>query len=311
MFFIFPMKENILITGSSGYVGTHLIKKLLQIKKDKYNIIGIDIVKPSFKSKYFKHLNFDIEKIKYEKYISNNIDYIIHLGAVSHDKDFKKNPLSSYSINLNSTLKILDFAKKNNVKNFIFSSTEWVYGENNKKKLLSEEMQLNFENLSSDYAKSKLICEKLIQSAHMNKEILKFQILRFGIIYGPREKATAVEGIFNEIYNSQTIEINGSMNNSKKYIHIDDLVNAIIKSLNISNSNILNICHDYSYKISDIIKLSTNLLHKKNLSIKNKNKNYSNSRNPSNLKAKNKLRWKPKFTLGEGMKDIYEKIYKN
>ncbi len=294
--------KKIIVTGSSGFIGSSFIKKF----RNKYEFLGIDPLKSGQNIKNFRSNLSNLDKIN----IKAGKDYFLHLGAVSHDKIFKIDPINSYKTNIISTINSIKLANKLNVKNFIFASTEWVYGENNTSKMLKETDPVNTENLSSDYASSKLLCEQLIKKAYKNRLIKNYIILRFGIIYGSRSRGCAVEGLFNEIYNDQDIRINGSLNNSKKYIHVDDLINAIEKSLKLKKNETLNLCGDRLYSLMDIINVSSKILNKKNIKIIKSNQKYLNTRNPSNLKIKKILNWKPKINLKKGIEKIFNEHYK-
>ena len=294
--------KRIIVTGSSGFIGSSFIKKF----KNKYKILGIDPLKSNQNIKSIRSNLNNLEKIN----IKIEQDYFLHLGAVSHDRIFKSDPINSYKTNIISTINSIKLATNLNVKNFIFASTEWVYGENNTSKILRETDPVSVENLSSDYASSKLICEELIKKAYKNRLIKNYTILRFGIIYGSRPKGCAVEGLFNEIYNDQDIRINGSLNNSKRYIHVDDLINAIEKSFKLKKKETLNLCGDRLYSLIDIINISSRILNKKNIKIIKSNDKYFNTRNPSNKKIKKILNWKPEINLKKGIEKIYNEHYK-
>jgi nucleoside-diphosphate-sugar epimerase len=296
--------KNIIITGGSGFVGSHLAKKL----DKKYKILIIDPNSNQELSKY-KNIYFYNSNLLKKILLKKKFEFLIHLGAVSHDKDFRKDIFESYKINLNSTINALDLASNLKVKNFIFASTEWVYGDDNKSKFLNERSFVNRDSIISDYAYSKILCEDLIKKSYLRKLIKNYIILRFGIIYGSRTKGCAVEGIFNEIIKKNNVVINGSLNNSKKYLHVEDLTEAIIKSLKIKKPTILNLCNTQLFSIKQIINECKKYTNKK-IKFTNINKTYTNTRNVSNAKAKKILRWMPKVSLKKGIKKIFHEIYK-
>ena len=107
------MRETILITGSESFVASFLINKL----KRKYKIIGIDFNNKS------KNTNFkiDIRKSLYNKLKNVKLDFIIHLAAVSNDKDAKRDPVNCFNTNVIGTLNLIKLANQKKVKNFIFA----------------------------------------------------------------------------------------------------------------------------------------------------------------------------------------------
>ena len=123
----------ILITGNLGEIGTELTK-FLSIHK-KIQILGFD--SGFFKSCFFRKKNKDKKIIqhygdirKFPKQILKDIDVIIHLAAISNDPIGNKFKKVTEDINLKSSIKLLEFAIKNNVKKFIFASSCSIYGKN-------------------------------------------------------------------------------------------------------------------------------------------------------------------------------------
>lgn len=299
--------EKVLLTGSNGFVGTFLKKKLL--KNNKYSIIGVDIANDNFKHKNYAFYKLDLQDNGILKKLSSQkIDYIIHLAAISSDKVFKENLNSSFKNNINSTLNLLDLAEKNKIKNFIFASSEWVYGDNNNKKILNENFIINRAKLKSSYGLSKLICEDLVINFYNLKKIYKYNILRFGIIYGPREKpGSVIEGLLKESLEG-VVKINGSLATARKFIYIDDLVNGLVKSLKSKNSATFNLTNNKLNSLKDILNVVKKNI-KPKLIIENINNFSPVIRNTTNFLIKKKLLWSPKTDLSKGIKYIYKQKY--
>jgi UDP-glucose 4-epimerase len=300
--------EKILLTGSNGFVGSFLKKNLL--KNNRYSIIGVDCNKNNFKHKNYTFYKLDLQSNDLLKKLSNHkIDYIIHLAAISTDRVFKEDLNNSFKNNINSTLNLLNLAEKKKIRNFIFASSEWVYGDNNKKKILNENFIINRAKLKSSYGLSKLICEDLIINSYNLQKINKYNILRFGIIYGPREKpGSVVEGLLKESLEG-VVKINGSLATARKFIYIDDLVSGIVKSIKNKNTATFNLTNNKLNSLKDILSvIKTNI--RPNLIIKNINNSSPVIRNTTNAFIKKKLLWNPKISLSKGIKYIYKTIYK-
>src|SRR3989304_6934820 len=115
-----PIKKmKILITGATGFIGTELMRYL---SKKKYNVHGIS----SQKSKTTKILTISLldKKLLDQHFRKNTYDVVIHLAALIEHK----NPLELYQINCQATLNILESCRLNNIKKFIFTSSQAVYG---------------------------------------------------------------------------------------------------------------------------------------------------------------------------------------
>ncbi len=121
------MKKNILITGVNGFIGSNFAKK----NSKKYNLYGI--VKDNKRKikgvKYLKIKNF-------YKQTNNKIDYIIHLAQSKNYKEFPNKSKDIFNSNIKLTAEILEFARINRIKKFIYLSTGSVYEKTKKKKLM-------------------------------------------------------------------------------------------------------------------------------------------------------------------------------
>lgn len=281
----------LLITGANSFVGKNLIQEL---EKRKIKYIGVDNdVKESRNIK-----KFDIRDPKIEKYV-NSKTTIIHLAALSTDKQCQDNLDLAFDVNINGTINLINISNKKNAKKFIFASTEWVYG-NYTKKIQKEDDEIIISELNSFYALSKAIGEKLILNKKNN--FIKI-ILRFGIIYGNKEKNfSAFESLFLNCIKNNTIEV-GSKNTSRRFIHVFDIVSGILIMLNYKKNNIFNLTGSKDITLEDIIRESSIILNKKTKIIEVSPNNIS-KRIPSNYKIKKETRWKQKINLKNGLNKL-------
>ena len=288
------MKKNILLTGSESFVASFLVKKL----KKKYNIIGIDFIKKSKNTKF----KIDITKNFTEKFNTVKIDYIVHLASISRDQDCAKDPIKCFKTNVIGTLNLIKLANIKKVKNFIFASTQWVYDYSSNKEIKNNNSLVNIQNVHSEYALSKLVSEiNLKQNFKKNK--INSTILRFGIIYGPRENnLSALEAIFYNTIKNNKIEI-GSKKTGRNFIHINDICDGVIKSINKRGYNVINLEGDKFISLSDIVNQSSILLNKKIIVIE-KNPKKPSIRMVSNSSAKKIINWRPKYNLNKGLKSL-------
>ena len=286
---------NIFITGANSFVGIELIKKLKLNRKIK--IFGCDLSKNKNTNIHF--IKADIRKKDIYKKLKNKIDIIIHLAAISRDQDCSKDLYECYNTNVNGTLNMLDVANKMKVKKFIFASTEWVYDNENAKIGVNENTEIGLDKLSSDYAKSKLISEDHCKSFYKKYKI-DMSILRFGIIYGERfSNWSAVEAIFNNVKQKNNISV-GSLKTSRKFIHIKDICDGIIKTTKLKNFNIINLQGNKLISLKNIINMSEKIL-KKKVVIEEKNSEEPSIRKVSSLISNKKIKFKPKISLEQGL----------
>tara|TARA_A100000164_G_C21867677_1_gene753431 strand:+ start:486 stop:1376 length:891 start_codon:yes stop_codon:yes gene_type:complete len=292
-------KKNILLTGSESFIASFLIKKL----EKKYNVIGIDNIKTRKTTKLILDINSPkILKLKFK------IDYIIHLAAVSRDKDCKENPIDCMKTNILGTLNLIELANKKKIKNFIFASTQWVYNFKSFKEKNESDL-IDISKVKSEYSLSKLVSENNLKQNYETKN-LNTTILRFGIIYGPRFKnLSAVESIFYNSIENNKIEV-GSLKTARNFIHVYDICSAIVKSLNVKGFNILNLEGDKLIDLNKLLDISEKILKKKIIKIE-KNKLSRSIRSVSNKKAKRILNWHPKYDIYKGLTDLYKFYKKN
>jgi UDP-glucose 4-epimerase len=294
----------IFITGVESFVG-HYLRNILK-KKNKHQITGIDKNKnlPSTKK-------FDINDKDLFKVIPNNCDCLIHLAAVSTTDSFKKDPSKSFDVNVNGTFNVMQAAIKKNVKQIIFASSEWVYGEEKSSKVKNEKNPLSLQAISSDYTLSKILGEQIVEY-YSAKNKISCTILRFGIIYGPRIKdknISAVESIIKTLITKNELTV-GSKKTARKFIYITDLCEAINKAIGIKNINKFNITGNQLINLDMIYKeVKKNL--KKDVKIFETNKKSYNIRNIDNKSFKKISNWKPKIDIREGVKNIIDILKKN
>ena len=282
----------ILITGSSSYIGKNLIQ---YFEKKNISYMGIDIEKPYNN----RCIQLDINKYFLLNKIKKKISKIIHLAAISSDKQSKKDLTKCYDINIIGTYNILKFSKKKNVKKLVFASTEWVYGDFENKIKKSFKSEINISNLRSHYAISKAICEKMIVETMK----INYSILRFGIIYGNKKKNyTAVESIVDQVKKRKNIEIN-SKKTARSFIHIKDVIKSIYLSANHMQKNILDIQGNKLVTLDKIIKITSSYLSKK-VNIKETNNNKPSIRFINSKLSHKKINFTPKIDINEGIKLI-------
>ena len=160
----------ILVTGDTGYVGTVLCEKL---QSNGYNVTGLDLDfflenDLVLQNRSYKRLNKDINKVHEDDL--RNIDTIIHLAGLSNDPLGELDEELTYKINFDGTINLIDKAKIAGVKNFLYASTQSVYGiSENIENEITEDTK-NIQPITA-YAKSKYKAEQ--EMLKKNLKILK------------------------------------------------------------------------------------------------------------------------------------------
>ncbi|MDP2926173.1 MAG: SDR family NAD(P)-dependent oxidoreductase [Nanoarchaeota archaeon] len=259
--------EKCLVTGGAGFIGSHLVDMLL---KNNFKVIVIDDlssgnienIKHNLNNPDFKFLELDItdkEKVK-ETFISERPDYVFHLAAQINLRESIKDPINDARINILGLLNLLENSRENKVKKFIFSSSAAVYSDEAKIPISENDKT----GPLSPYGITKLTTEKYLEF-YKREYLLDFVILRYSNVYGPRQNTKGEAGVvsvfINNILNNKPIFINGSGEQTRDYIFVEDVAFA----------NLITI-KDLSgiYNVSTKIETSVNELHQKIRDIANK-----------------------------------------
>ena len=285
----------IFITGSESFVGRELVS---QCEQKEIEVFGVDLAgssKPNF-------YQADIRSRDIAGIIPEGVDAIVHLAALSKDTDCKNRSYDCFDINVMGTLNLIEAAEKKGAKQFIFASSEWVYDNCSKDEVKNEESFIDIANHTSEYALSKLVSEANLRQKYQYG-FCPTVILRFGIIYGPREEGwSAVESLLHTLKTKDKVTV-GSLKTGRHFIHVSDIASGIIKSTGLDGYNIINLEGDRLITLGDIIKTGSKLLNK-NPEIIESNPADISVRRVSNEKAKKVLKWEPEIDLARGLKSL-------
>lgn len=242
------MSKNIVVTGSSGFVGKVLIKKLSSLG---FNVIALDVDDPCVEN--VNYIKCDIgSDFEYSNFEIPGGSVFVHLAALSTDTQCKQNPSMAMAVNLLGTQRVLELAKHTSASHLIFASSEWVYPETQISQTQRESDKLHLSDLNSLYAMTKLMAENLLRVENS----IPTTILRFGIVYGPRNSpGSAPESIALKVALNQNIEL-GSGKTARRFIYVDDLAEAIIKSFDNNPMvpySIFNLSGDTLITLEDIV----------------------------------------------------------
>lgn len=286
----------LVVTGSESFIGAELQR---HCRSRGIAVVGIDLLARNEKS-YFQ---MDIRSPDIGRAIPAGADALIHLAAVSRDRDCRRDLAAAFDVNLGGTINLIRAAQEKKVKQFIFASSEWVYGNARPGQVQTEEDSLDIARMTSEYGMSKIVGERLL-FVHHQRGLGPVTILRFGIVYGPRPKPlSAVEGIFNEVRTLDKLEIKGSLRSGRRFIHVADIADGIISAVGRTGFEIFNLSGDQLVTFGEIIEQSAELL-KRRPEVVETDPQDLNIRNPDNSKAKQLLAWKPKMDLPSGLQTL-------
>lgn len=312
----------ILVTGGAGFIGSNLIKKLLEVG---YRVICLDDLNnyysPKIKQRniapFLKHKNFKFHKADicdYKKlakiFAKEKVDKICHLAARVGVRASIQNPHLYERVNIGGTLNLLDLAVKYKIKNFVFASSSSVYG--NSQKIPFSEND-NVTNPISPYAATKKACE-LFAATYHNLYGLNCTGLRFFTVYGPGGRPDMAPFLFlDAIFRGKQIKKFGDGTSARDYTYIDDIVEGIVMALEKNFPfEIINLGNNKPIELNYFIKLVERLVGK-SAKIKQMPEQPGDVKitYADITKAKKLLGWEPKTKIEEGMEKFTKWYLKN
>ena len=302
-----------LVTGGAGFIGSHLIKRLLN---EGQNVICLDDLSTGniqnileFKNnKNFSFLRgsvIDEYKLK--------VDYIWHLASPASPLSYQKNPIQTAKINFLGSLNMLNLAIQNNAR-ILLTSTSEIYGESFEE--LSEaytKTSIYSDSVRSCYAQSKLLAETLFYDFKRMYDA-DIRIARLFNIYGPNKNLNdgrVVSNFIIQALQNQFLTIHGDGNQNRSFCYVDDTIDALFLLMKGEFNQLINIGNPRNISIKELAKLiilkinpDLNLIHLPAL------EDDPFYRKPSIKLAEDFLGWTPKINLEEGL-DITINFYKN
>lgn len=299
--------KNLLVVGGTGFIGFHIIKKA---KKKKFTISSISLHNPK-KNRLHKDVNYikvDIADLRSlnNKLKNISIDYVINAGGYGEHPDFGTKGTKLIKSHLYGTINLLQIVKKKKIKKFIQIGSSAEYGK------VKSPIHESTECLpNTPYAIAKISCTNIILSLCRN---IKFPatIFRLFQVYGPFQDKNRVIPylIKNCLQNKKFKTTSGNQYND--FCHVDDVVDAIFKSLFLKSTNgkIINLGSGKPLKIINLILLIKKIIGKGQPSVGAlKYKKGMNMKNFPNInKAKTLLKWRPKIQLIAGIKNTINSL---
>lgn len=229
--------KNVLVTGGAGFIGSHLVSRLLKSGAsvtaiDNYN----DFYDPRIKHENvrmqqdnprFRFIQADVRDADalYEVFDDSSFDTIVHLAAMAGVRPSLMNPSLYMDVNVVGTQRLLDAIRHSGQKPlFILGSSSSVYGQRTDEKFAETDPA---NRPLSPYAASKMASEAVVYSAH-HIDGLPALSLRFFTVYGPRQRPDlAIHKFCDLIHNDRPLELFGDGTSKRDYTYVEDIVNGV------------------------------------------------------------------------------------
>ncbi|MCX5884671.1 MAG: NAD-dependent epimerase/dehydratase family protein [Proteobacteria bacterium] len=289
----------VLVTGGSGFIGSHVVDKL----RDKGVDVRIyDMIMPTF-CKNIEYYQGSILDDMTLGMAMHGIDAIFHLAAVADVKDVFESPHYSEAINVRGTINILEAARRSKIR-VIYGSTTWVYSDTQGKKVdESTPLQAPFHLYTATKLAGEYYCKN-----YSNLYGIETTILRYGIPYGPRARDGAVVPIFvGKALKGEPLTIAGDGSQFRKFVYVEDLAEGNVLALkSIAKNKIYNLDGNEQVSIRQIAETIQKLIGDVKIEyIPARTGDFSGKEISSEL-AKNELGWEPKVRFEEGVRRYIE-----
>ena len=305
--------KNILVTGGAGYVGAVLVPKLLnkgyRVKVIDLYIYGEDVLAEMKGNPNLTEVKSDIRNRELLEKEIPDTDAIIHLACISNDPSYELDPQLGRSINYDAFVQLVDVAKKNKVKRFIFASSSSVYGV---KETLSVTEDLPLEPVT-DYSKYKAKCEEVLLRTATDDFVVT--IIRPATVcgYSPRLRLDLTVNILtNHAVNKGEITVYGG-EQMRPNIHIEDMTDLYTYLLELPdekiNKKVYNAGYE-NYKVKDIARMVQSIVGR-HIPIRITPSHDNRSYHISSDKIHEELGFSPKHTVQEAIIDLKKAFEEN
>lgn len=298
---------NILVTGGAGFIASHIADAFIEAG---HNVVIIDNLTTGRedninpKAKFYKaDIRDDLTKIFEE----HNFDIVNHHAAQIDVRRSVTDPIYDAQVNILGTLNLLQNSIKFGVKKFMFASTGGaVYGEQDYFPADENHKQQPL----SPYGISKLAVEKYL---YFYKEVhgLKYTILRYANIYGPRQNPLGEAGVvcifLDKILAGDQPVINGTGEQTRDYVYVKDVVKANLLTLNEEVSEVYNVGTGIETSVNELFRLINENFNNKIKEVHGPAKPGEQMRSViSSEKLFKKFGWKPSTLLRDGLKETID-----
>ena len=294
----------ILVTGGAGFIGSHLIDRLMAAKHD---VICLDNFYTGHKrnivhwmdNPYFEMIRHDItEPIRLE------VDQIYHLACPASPVHYQYNPVKTVKTNVVGTLNMLGLAKRVKARFFLASTSE-VYGDPEVHPQPEEYRgSVNPIGIRSCYDEGKRMAETLAFDYHRQNDV-DIRVVRIFNTYGPRmleNDGRVVSNFIVQALSGQPLTVYGDGQQTRSFCYVSDLVEGFIRLMNSDQTGPINIGNPGEYTILELAETIQRMVNP-NVSVQYKPlpEDDPKRRRPDITKAKQLLGWEPSVALEAGL----------
>ncbi|MBA3964325.1 MAG: NAD-dependent epimerase/dehydratase family protein [Nitrospirales bacterium] len=297
------MSTKILVTGGAGFIGSHLVDRLIQEGNEVIVVDNLSTGKRKNVNKKAQFYKMDIQSKRIERVFRNERPLIVvHLAAQMSVRHSTEDPGFDAQVNILGTINVLEHAVKQGVRKVTFASSGGViYGE---QEIFPAAESHRTEPLSP-YGISKLAGEKYL-AYYTNATGLRYVALRFANVYGPRQDSEGEAGVV-AIFSKQMLDggqpiVNGTGKQTRDFVYVDDVVEAILVTMGEDVQGVFNVGTGQETTINEcygIIKNLTTCQCKELYGAAKKGEQFRSVLDVTKLREV--FGWDPQVTLQEGL----------
>ena len=307
---------NIVLTGGSGFIGSHLSKELLKNVENKLIIVdnlltgNLDNIQDLLDHENATFIQHDVQD---HIEIDEKVDYVFHLASAASPVAYTENPVNTLKAGSLGTINTLGLARKHGAEYFLASTSE-VYGD----PLVTPQNEEYWGNVNpngerSMYDEAKRFAEAAT-ATYARSYGIKAKIIRIFNTYGPNMQLNdgrVVTNLIVQALNDEDLTIYGDGSQTRSFSYVSDTVAGIIAMMESKHYEVFNIGNPYEMTIKELAETILKLTNSKSeIVYKPLPNDDPQQRRPDISKAKDKLDWEPKVGLETGLNTTIEWIKK-
>ena len=296
---------SVLVTGATGFVGPYLVQALCD-RGAHVKILSVDMdeIPSSLFTEDLKIMTGDITKPETLDGITEGVDFVFHLAAISNVNYAIQNPVQTYDVNVRGTLNLLEEVRKNPVQKFVYVSSSHVYGV--PQYIPVDEIHPIAPH--EPYSASKAAAENIV-NGYSSAYGIDTVVVRPFNIYGPgQHESFLIPSIIKQAYGSDIIEV-GNLEPTRDFTYITDVIAGF---LNIAEfgSGVYNIGSGIEVKVGNILSRIGDIVNSdieiRSVVDRQRSGGVEISRMCADVSRLRGIGWDPKVELGEGLKRTVE-----
>ncbi len=296
------------ITGGAGFIGSHLVDRLLSLD---HQVVVIDNISTGKKENLRVHKNLTLVEQKVYEYldIEGKVDWVLHLASPASPIDFKKLPIQILKCGSGGTINCLGVAKAKKAK-FLLASTSEVYGD----PLEHPQKETYIGNVDpiserAVYDEAKRFAEAATMAYHRFHGI-DTRISRIFNTYGPRmrpDDGRVISNFISQALTNKPITVYGDGKQTRSFQYVTDLIEGFMKLMDADYHLPVNLGNPYEFTILELAEKIKKLTNSKSeIIFKPLPEGDPKKRRPDISRAKKVLNWEPKISLEEGLQRMIE-----